>query len=343
MAGFTFGELARSGLAAIPRNGRPGATGTMYDASATGQPGFQTGLPPPSGGVRMPPIVTPTGPTKTTGGMAANRAATAGGAQYAGMPQPSYGSNAGGTYSVDPMTAIGSTAIAGYGGSYGNSPGVTAGTATGSGNYGSPIGSGMTQANATGSQGQANYGPNASVDWRKGWNGDLGAIQGAAGKVNIGRWNAMAQNDREAQHRAQVAAQRAGITHSADASGSGLTLEQRLAAANNPNQSQSQNDPAQMEVWQTSTDPTRLGGWPMQNWNPAQLQAGLQYYTQQQAGAVPGSNEWNLYQDYIDSINRNLSGNRSPVEFPSQGGAGYFGNNAGTPAAGWNLGGGPRS
>lgn len=331
MAGFSFGELARSGMAA------PGRVQTN-----AGQPGFQVGLPPPSGGVRMPPIVNPSGPGKMAGGMATQRAGTAGG----------MGFNAGGAYSADPlyevstpdpMAVSGSTAINGYGGAYGNSPGVTAGNYSGSGNYGTAVGSGGIQTNALGSQGQANYGPNASVDWRKGWNGDAAAIQGAAGKVNIGRWNAEAQAAREAEHRAQVAAQRAGMPGPRGGDGGDLHGQAKVDALLARGNQQSQNDPAQMEVWQTSTDPTRLGGWPMQNWNPAQLQSGLSYYTQQQAGAVPGSNEWNLYQDYIDSINRNLSGNRSPVAFPSQGGAGYFNNNAGTPTGGWNLGGGPRA
>lgn len=337
MAGFSLGDMARSGATA-PWGATVSQPQYASGYGAAGQPGRVTTGPvapmggtrmppivPPAGGTRMPPIMTPvdSGPGRVTtpgyGGMVGSPP------QFGGMPGPSGGGMAslGG---ARPNNAVMST------------PDPMSMGGAGGGQYANPT-------NAF--TGAANYGPGASVDWRQGWDGNLASIQGAQGKVNIGNWNAQAQADREAQHRAQVMAQRAGMPgpRGGDMPGAagGLTGQAKVNALLAQGNQQSQDDPAQMERWANSTNPLEIEGKPLETWNPAQLQAGLAHYTQAQAGAVPGSNEWNMYQDRINSINANLSGNRSPWAYPSQGGAGYFGNNAGTPAGGWNLGSGPRS
>jgi len=278
----------------------------------------ETSTPDPlSGGTRMPPIVSPFTPT--------DRAASGAGS-YAPAYQPlgAPGANGG-------ATANGG--VAGFGGMPPPSP--TAG------------GSQTIATNPIGSQGQANYGPNAGPDWRKGYTGNAADLQGAQGKVNIGMWNAQQQNARDAAAR-QVSADRnarlAGMG-SNDLGGDGSTLhgQAKVNAILAQGNQQSQDDPAQQEVWANSLDPTRIEGKPLETWSPQQLQSGLSFYQQQLAQAVPGSNEWNMYNDRLNSIKQNLAGNRSPWSYPTQSGPGYFNNNAGTPAGGWNLGGGPRS
>lgn len=85
---------------------------------------------------------------------------------------------------------------------------------------------------------------------------------------------------------------------------------------------------AQQQTWQTSLNPAQLEGYDMSLWSPQQLAAGVEYYTNLQKNAVPGSNEWRMYQDALNAIFDNQQGNRRPVSYPSQqGGTAYWGNN----------------
>ena len=246
-----------------------------------------------------------------------------------------------GTGGPDPMPGVmGNANIGGFGGGMA-SPGVTAGTYSGTGMFGTPIGQGGLQA-TNNWKGGATFGPNSQgPEWTKYWNGDVMAIQGNAGKANLGAMNAMGQNQRDAQHRADSLARQEALRGqtNGDAPGGAMSLQQLQARA----AADAASNADQLQTWQSSMNPMQLEGYPLENWSPQQLQAGLTFYQQQQAAAVPGSNEWNMYQDRINSLQSNLAGNRGPWSYPSQGGAGYFGNMAGTPPGGWNTGGGPRS
>ena len=284
----------------------------------------------------MPKPVTPGTTMFPNGGAQTNNGLATGGAEPYWNSSPF----------ASPVSSMGSTTINnGFGGNFGSSPGVTAGTYSGAG-MGTP-GSGALMANATNFRGDPTYGA-GTKGWRSMWNGDVNALQGAAGKVNIWNMNMADQNQREAQHAAEKAAQRAAMganDQRTDAYGGGMSGAQRLQQIlNDPQNNDATRNLQQEAFWAQSTDPSTLLGYDMSKWNPTQLQNGLSYFQNLQAQAVPGSNEWNLYQDYINSVQQNMAGNRAPVSFPSQGNtAAYWGNNAGTPPGGWPTGSGPRS
>lgn len=298
----------------------------------------------------MPKPVTPGTTMFPNGGAQTNNGLATGGAEPYWNSSPF----------ASPVSSMGSTTINnGFGGNFGSSPGVTAGTYSGTG-MGTP-GSGALMANATNFRGDPTYGA-GTKGWRSMWNGDVNALQGAAGKVNIWNMNMADQNQRDAEHRAATAARNAaigaqprtdpisgqgymGTPYSQSYLESNFTPEQvqNIIQQSTP-EWQAQNAASQQEVWANSLDPTRIEAKPLETWSPAQLQSGLTYYQQLQAAAVPGSNEWNMYQDRINSIQANLGGNRSPWAYPSQGNtASYWGNNAGTPPGGFPTGSGPRS
>ena len=229
----------------------------------------------------------------------------------------------------------------GSGGVWGTSPGVQSGSYGGTGMAGYPNPSGMT-VNPTNWRGNPTYGA-GTTGWRSQWNGDPFAIQGAAGAQNLGQMNYADQAIRDAQHRAQSTARNESLMGQApngDISGSGMNGQQRLAQIQASQQENDASNAAQLQTWQTSLNPAQLGGYNMSLWSPQQLQAGTGYYQNLMQQAVPGSNEYNMYQDYLNSIQQNMGGNHQPVSFPSQMGPGYFNNNPTMSPWGINSGGG---
>lgn len=81
---------------------------------------------------------------------------------------------------------------------------------------------------------------------------------------------------------------------------------------------------AQVEFWHTSTNPTAIEGFPLEQWSTAQLQAGLAYYSDLRTQAVPNSNEWLELTDRVNSIQANLDGNRSPWNYALSSAVNYW-------------------
>lgn len=81
----------------------------------------------------------------------------------------------------------------------------------------------------------------------------------------------------------------------------------------------------QVAFWHTSTNPAAIEGLPLEQWNTEQLQAGLTYYNDLRAQAVPNSNEWLALTDRVNSIQANLDGNRSPWNYALSNAVDYWG------------------